>query len=325
MAALTRRRAIAILACAAGLSPRAALSAPEAVRWRGMLLGAPCAVDLLHPEPVRAQEALDAALSEARRLEGLFSLYRPDSALCELNRVGVLLAPDADFVALLRVALDYARRTNGVFDPTVQPLFELMRAHFSRPGADPAGPPPEAREAARALVGATRILVRDDRVALPRGAALTLNGVAQGYVTDRVAAVLSQAGMSSALIDMGEVRCLGLRPDGGPWRVALEAPDGRLFGEIDCVNRAVATSAGGGFLFDAAGRFNHLFDPRTGDCARRFLAVSVLAPTAVMADALSTAFSLMVPAQIESVLAEFRQATAYALDHDGGALARFPA
>lgn len=322
MAALTRRRAIVILACAAGLPPRAALTAPEAVRWRGLLLGAPCAVDLLHPEPTRAQAALDAALAEARRLEGLFSLYRPDSALCELNRVGVLVAPDADFVALLRKALDFARRTGGVFDPTVQPLFDLMRGHFARPGADPAGPPPEAWAAARARVGATRVIVRDDGIALPRGAAITLNGVAQGYVTDRVADIVAQAGLSQALIDMGEVRCLGRRPDGGPWRVALAAPDGAAFGEIDCVDRAVATSAGGGFVFDAAGRFNHLFDPRTGACAHRFRTVSVAAPTATTADALSTALSLMAPKEMAPILAGFPQARAYVLDRDGGAMRR---
>lgn len=298
---LTRRRAIVILAAATGFPPLAAQGAPEAVRWRGVLLGAPCAIDLYHPDRRRAEEALDAGLATARRLEGLFSLYRPESALSQLNRAGALAAPDPDFVALLKAAQEYARLTEGAFDPTVQPYFTLLARHFSTRDADPDGPSPAEWRAARARVGADRMIVADDRVVLLDGAQVTLNGIAQGYITDRVASILAEAGVGNALVDMGEIRALGGRPGGGAWSVGLETPDGAIWRHVDCKNRAVATSAGGGFVFDRAGRFNHIFDPRTGACAHRFRAVTVAAPTATTADALSTAFSLLPVDAITSI------------------------
>ena len=130
---------------------------------------------------------------------------------------------------------------------------------------------------------------------LRRGAAITLNGIAQGFATDRVVERLRQAGLSTTLVDIGEIRAIGARPEGTPWRVGLGDPDrpGVLTETVDLVDRAVATSAGAGFRFDSEGRFTHLFDPATGRSPQRYSTVSVMAPTATEADALSTAFSLM--------------------------------
>ena len=91
------------------------------------------------------------------------------------------------------------------------------------------------------------------------------------------------------------------RPEGTPWRVGLADPErpGALTETVDLVDRAVATSAGAGFRFDAAGRFTHLFDPATGRSPQRYTTVSVIAPT----DALSTAFSLMQSSRIEDIVA----------------------
>ena len=103
-------------------------------------------------------------------------------------------------------------------------------------------------------MGARACWSSDDRVALIRhGAAITLNGIAQGYATDRVVDMLRQAGLSTTLVNMGEIRAIGARPDGAPWRVGLADPDrpGALTETVDLVDRAVATSAGAGFRFDA--------------------------------------------------------------------------
>jgi thiamine biosynthesis lipoprotein len=105
---------------------------------------------------------------------------------------------------------------------------------------------------------------------------------------------------------MGEIRALGARADGTPWRIGLADPDqpGVLTETVDLVDRAVATTAGAGFRFDPAGRFTHLFDPRTGRSPALYRTVSVIAPTATEADALSTAFSLMPAARIGDIVAE---------------------
>jgi thiamine biosynthesis lipoprotein len=209
-------------------------------------------------------------------------------------------------VALLRASLRFAGITGGAFDPTVQPLWQLHADHFSsgRPGGD--GPSPQQLTEALAKVGHAGLLVGENRIALlRRGAAITLNGIAQGFATDRVVERLRQAGLSTTLVNMGEIRAIGARPEGTPWRVGLGDPGrpGVLTETVDLVDRAVATSAGAGFRFDSTGRFTHLFDPATGRSPQRYRSVSVMAPTATEADALSTAFSLMPLPDIADIVA----------------------
>lgn len=119
---------------------------------------------------------------------------------------------------LLARAVAIAELTGGAFDPTVQPLWALYARHFGTAGADPAGPPAAALEPALALVGHRHLRVSPDRIALARrGMALTLNGIAQGYITDRVAALLRAGGIAHTLVDLGEARArsVGTLP-GGP-------------------------------------------------------------------------------------------------------------
>ena len=149
----------------------------------------------------------------------------------------------------------------------MQPLWQLYADHFSSERPDPEGPSPQRLAETLAKVGRSGLLVSEDRVALvKRGAAITLNGIAQGYATDRVVEMLRSAGLSTTLVNMGEIRAIGARPEGTPWRVGLADPDkpGALTETIDLVDRAVATSAGAGFRFDSTGRFTHLFDPADG-------------------------------------------------------------
>ena len=141
---------------------------------------------------------------------------------------------------------------------------------------------------------------------MPRGMAVTLNGIAQGYVTDKIVDLLRSRGVVHSLVDMGESRAIGPRPDGEPWEVGIADPDvaGRTAAILPIVDRAVSTSGAYGFRFDPQGRFNHLFDPATGGCADRYRSVTTVSATATVADALSTAFSLMSEPQIRSMLPE---------------------
>jgi thiamine biosynthesis lipoprotein len=160
------------------------------------------------------------------------------------------------------------------------------------------------------LVGFEKMVVNADRISLPhRGMGLTLNGIAQGFVTDCVVNLLRQEGITSSLVDIGEPRAVGARPDGSPWRIGIADPDepDRTDVTLDAIDQAVATSGAYGFRFEPAGRFNHLFQPRTGACAHLHRSVSVVMPTATAADALSTAFSLMAPSDIEHAIERLGQ------------------
>ncbi|MFG3593274.1 FAD:protein FMN transferase [Bradyrhizobium sp. RDI18] len=304
---LTRRRMIAIVAAAAGsalLGDGRPARASVPVRWNGSALGAQVSIEIFHSDRSEADRLVRLCLQNVRRIEQQFSLYRTDSAICTLNRTGVLAAPDADMVSLLKTALFFSELTDGAFDPTVQPLWQLYAEHFSSDQPDPEGPSQQMLAEALAKVGRGGLLVSADRIALSRrNAGITLNGIAQGYATDRVVDTLRAAGLSTTLVNMGEIRAIGVRPDGAPWRVGLADPDEpRAVTEtVDLVDRAVATSAGAGFRFDSGGRFTHLFDPATGCSPALYRTISVIAPTATEADALSTAFSLMPASRIREI------------------------
>jgi FAD:protein FMN transferase len=320
---LTRRRMIAIVATAAGsafLAGGRTVQAGDPVRWHGSALGAQVSIEIYHPDRAEALRLVDRCVLDVRRLEQQFSLYRTDSDICALNRTGVLVSPDAEMVALLKASLLFADLTDGAFDPTVQPLWQLYADHFSSERPEPGGPSLQKLAETLAKVGRGGLLVSADRVALvKRGAAITLNGIAQGYATDRVVERLRGAGLSATLVNIGEIRAIGARPDGTPWRIGLADPDrpGVLTETVDLVDRAVATSAGAGFRFDAKGRFTHLFDPATGRSPSLYRTVSVIASTATEADALSTAFSLMPLSRIEGIVAIRPNLQARMVEADG--------
>lgn len=296
----TRRRFLGIVAAssALALAPslwRRAQAAIAPTRWQGVALGADAELRLYHPDRQAAERLIEQALQELRRLEGVFSLYRDDSALSVLNRQGYLADPPSDLVRLLSESRHYAELTGGLFDPSVQPLWRVYADHFAQPGASAAGPAQADIAAALLRVSYQGIEVDPQRIRLQPGMALTLNGIAQGYITDRVTDLLRHAGLERALVDMGEIRGLDESAGAAGWRVGLADPlsPEQILTQVPISNQALATSGGYGTPFDAEGRYSHLFDPHSGKARPLYRSVSVMASTATAADALSTAFSNM--------------------------------
>lgn len=292
----SRRRAIAIFAAAAGLPLlTGATASASAVTWTGQALGAPATLILNHEDEAKAVRLIERVVAEVSRLEAVFSLYREDSALSELNRARVLVAPPRDLVSVLQACRTFWQLTDGAFDPTVQPLWALYRDHFSTAGADPAGPSSAELRHTLTKVSFEAVKFNHDIVVMRPNMALTLNGIAQGYITDRVVDMLRDAGVTSSLVDMGEDRAIGGRADGTPWRIGLADREDASQPDLvlNVFNKAVATSSVAGFHFDDAGRFGHILDPRTGGAASLYRRVSVVEDNAAAADALSTAFSIM--------------------------------
>jgi FAD:protein FMN transferase len=306
--AISRRRFICISGAAAGLAiaapVRGVTSEVDLTVWRGTLLGAVATMKIYHRDRREAKRLISAACAEARRLERLFSLYLEDSDLVRLNRTAILVDPAPEFVDLIELSLRYAELTGGMFDPTVQPLWELYANHFAKADADPSGPDRASVDAALARVGYRRLSVSRDRIVVAKGTSLTLNGIAQGYITDRIVELLRSQGIAQTLVDMGEPRTIGPRPDGAPWEVGIADPDlpERMQTVLPIVDRAVSTSGAYGFRFDPAGRFNHLFDPASGACGHLYRSVTTVGGIATAADALSTAFSLMDQKRIQALM-----------------------
>lgn len=315
---LTRRRFIAV---SAGVAGTAAFAGPAAgqplVEWRGVALGATAAIRLAHPDRAEAQALLQHCVAEIARLEKIFSLYRADSQLCRLNAAGRLAPPSLELVEVLAYAREVSAASEGAFDVTVQPLWQLYRDHFAAPDAALQGP---SVDDTLALVDWRRVDVGADAIAFQRpGMAVTLNGIAQGYITDRVAALLRRAGMTSVLMDLGEIRALGNRPDETPWRVGLANPASpdRLGARLDLRDAALATSGGYGTPFETSGRYNHLIDPRSGRAAPLRRSVSVMAENATLADAASTALALLPDDAAQALLRRLGAAQAWIQDDAG--------
>lgn len=300
MRTLTRRRFLTISAGAAALAVAPRARADDLYVWRGTALGAEAVIRL--PRGADAAQTAAGAAAEIARLEAIFSLYRADSSLTALNRAGRLDAPPPELLDCLSVVSRVHAASRGLFDPTIQPLWALYAERYAAGLA----PDPAAISAALALTGWPRAQFDETRVTLAPGMALTLNGIAQGYIADRITALLRAAGHSDILVNTGEYRALGGLPSGGDWPVTLAGSDR----QVALRDRALATSAPLGTTFDAGQSVGHILDPRSGrPAAARWRSVSISAPQAAVADALSTAACLMQDrAEISRCLAAFADA-----------------
>lgn len=295
---LTRRRFIGIAAMAAAgcVMSQARAAALQPVVWQGRAMGADAAIRLSHPDRRFAEALLARCQSLIGSLENQLSLYQPNSDLCRLNSNGVLdAAPDA-LVDVLRIAADINQSTDGAFDVTVQPLWRLYASHFARANADPDGPSQTDIAAAQSRVDARAINMHGAKISLTKpDMAVTLNGIAQGYITDEVAMLLRREGMEHVLLDLGEYRALGPHPSGRDWQIGIRDPlaPWRIKDRVALKQGAIATSGGYGTPFDASGRFHHLFDPASGRPANHYRSLSIFGPFAARADALSTGLSAL--------------------------------
>jgi thiamine biosynthesis lipoprotein len=308
MLRISRRRFLAISSSALAGMTAAQVRAAGATVWRGVAMGAPASIILRHPE---ADRLIAESLAEINRLENIFSLYRGGSALSRLNEQGFLLDPPFEMLELLGLCRTIHTASGGLFDVTVQPLWETYAAAYAK------GHAPSEAEIAAALevTGWGGVSIASDRIALATsGMALTFNGIAQGYVADRVAGLLQREGVSDVLVNTGEFMALGESPDGGAWPVLLDA-GGKLLSEpVPLQDMALASSAPRGTAFDAEGRVGHILDPRSGLANRAdWQLISVTSPSAALADALTTAMCLMDRGGIDRLLAQMPDARLVAL------------
>lgn len=290
----TRRRFLAISAAAIA-APN--LSAASSIyTWQGAALGARATLRLAHPN---AKEISERVAAEISRLEDIFSLYRAESALFELNRAGALQAPPFELLECLSVAGSVHAASGGRFDPTIQPLWSAY-AEASALGARPSE---QALGMALGLTGWDRITFGSEKIVMDKGMSVTLNGIAQGYIADRISDLLTAEGLTDILIDTGEFRAIGGHPDGGAWQVKLASG-----GEVPLDTRALATSAPLGTTFDEANLMGHIIDPRNGQPVQSmWQEITVSASSAALADALSTSACIFeTHSDIVNFLAKFR-------------------
>ena len=279
-------------------------------------------------EDLHALHALIQA--ELDRVVAQMSTWEAESDISRFNRAPAghwQRLPDA-FFTVLRCALDIAEASEGAFDPTVGPLVGLWG--FGAHAQSRAVPEDDRRDSTRQQVGWRRLVLDADhrRLLQPGGVQLDLSAIAKGHAVDAVAAALRARGLAAALVEVGgELFGYGRKPDGERWRVLVESsPDEEeaagLEPRIAIIDElAVATSGDRWHWFEQAGeRYTHTLDPRTGTpVSSARAAVTVLAPTAMEADAWATALTVL-GADAGLALAERRGLAARFVVRDGDTL-----
>jgi FAD:protein FMN transferase len=325
----TRRRALRIVAAVAGVpvliaAVRATAPKGQFYSWHGEALDAVSELTLWHTDAAFAQRTILRVRQEIERFERIFSLYRQDSEISRLNAAGRLSKPSPELRQLIEESQRLGALSGGAFDISVQPLWRLYEAHFWSRSAVQPDIAESAHEVARALVDFRRIDSGAASIGFGRpGMAVTLNSLAQGYITDYIADMLRNEGFKSAVVDLGEFRTLGRRPDGRPWRLGIR--NGRSSEDIDRMveldDRALAVSGGYGTTFEPSGRFHHIFDPHSGASANSLIDVAVIGPRATTANGLSTAICVTGESQAPRLLGAYPGTRAILTRLDGTTVA----
>lgn len=251
----------------------------------------------LGKDSTKVEEAVRQVFMELHRLESLWSSFLEESEVVRLNRLRRLVVSPLTQELILK-ALAVGRKTEGAFDITVEPFIRVW-GFF-----DQNYQVPDSSEIKRLLsrVGYWQITKKGDTVVLGDSVNIDLGGIATGFAVDRAVEMLKALGVREGLVDIGgDIRVLGERV----WRIGVQNPrgegayPGRSRGVVQVLklkNQAVATSGDYERFFEKDGRhYCHIIDPRSGYPAAGCVAVTVIAPSALEADAYSTAVFVMGP------------------------------
>lgn len=308
---ISRRRFITItagLALGSVVLPNNA----KAVSWRGIALGAQAKLVITGLPENEAHRLIGLARTEIDRLENIFSIYRKDSAIAALNKNGLLQAPPFELLELLTAVDAVYKATGGKFDPTIQPLW---RAYVENRGAMT----PAVLRNTMQSVGWQHVRFDNRAIQFMKpGMAMTLNGIAQGFVTDRIASLLKTEGLQNAVINVGEIAALGYKSGSEPWQIGIAdtGNDNKPQEFVPLVNQAISTSAPYGTTFED--NSSHIINPITGrPISSQWQRISVIHKSAAIADGLSTAVVMMNKAQMQNAAQQIGEAKIIAKQNDG--------
>lgn len=273
-------------------------SAPRVFGFEVPTMGTRGSIQIAATDSSSAAEAAQFALAAFSRVDSLMSNWTTTSEVARLNRrAGQRLVVEPEVSRVLAAALTIGRESEGAFDITVEPLVRL----WGFLGGTPHVPPAEAIEDALRAVGSGRLrfdaetgVLEEDSTSLR----IDLGGIAKGHAVDEAARALRAAGIENALVDLsGNLMPLGSPPHREAWTVGVRDPFDRApyFARLQlAASEGIATSGDyEQFVAIDGTRYGHILDPRTGWPAHELVAVTVLAPTALEADAWATAFFVL--------------------------------
>jgi thiamine biosynthesis lipoprotein len=318
---------LASVSVLAACGERRSLHAAPAFEFRGPAMGSTYTLKIAGATPVAPAAAHDAAHDALQAVERLMSTYLADSEVARLNRApaGAPVALSADTFAVLALAAEIARDTDGAFDVTVAPVVDAWGFGPSR-GRRVVGD--DERRALLARVGRDKLALdagRRTAVKARADVAADLSAIAKGYGVDQAARALDALGVANYMVEAGgEVRTRGRNAEGAPWQIAVEAPDAvpqRPWLVVPLADRSLATSGDYRIFFEQDGqRYCHEIDPAAGEPIGSGVAsVSVVDADCARADALATALMVMGETRGAAFATE-RGIAAYFIVRDGSRL-----
>lgn len=251
------------------------------------------------PQTAQLKAEVDTILAS---LDQEFSTYRDDSVISHFNALpaGACMALPADMLKLWHYGEELAQQSGGAFDLTVEPLMNLWG--FGPQSRQEQVPDAVALERERARVGHQHLHLDGERLCKSVNTQLDFDSIVAGYAVDKVSARLAELGLKDFLVEItGELKAVGHKPDGSPWRIALEVPSGERERQVErsVVLDGYGLSTSGDYrnYFEEGGqRYSHTFDPRSGTPIRHALAaVTVADAQALRADGLSTLLMVLGP------------------------------
>ena len=252
-------------------------------------MGSRCEVRVWAPDAAVARTWADAAIAEVRRIEAKYSRYRNDSITARINAAagGAHVAVDAETAVLLDFAERLFEESAGRFDLTSGVLRRAWDFTAHRI------PTQDELDALLPLVGWPMVEWQPPALRLPYAQMeLDFGGIGKEYAADRAAELLRKAGAQHGFVNLGgDIRAIGLAPDGSPWRIGIQHPRnaGELLASIELAAGAIASSGDYERYFECDGRrYCHILDPRTGWPAQHWQCVSVAAPACLAAGACAT-------------------------------------
>ena len=265
------------------------------------------------------REALSEAVQALNKYDALMNFNREESDIYKINhRSTDRVSISDDTAGMLGLAREFCAETGGVFEPAIKPVTELWDFKEEKKV-----PEPSALEAALKKVGSLKWDIEGNEfVAYDKEVKIDAGAIAKGFIADRIREVMIKSGVTSGIINLGgNVLCIGKRPDGSPFSVAIRDPgdeNGYAFAlELEDLSAVTAGAYERCFVQDGV-RYHHIIDPSTGFPARTGLeSVSVTGPVSAVCDALSTSLFIMGEDRGKAFLDGYNEA------HGGGYSAYF--
>lgn len=285
---------------------------PTRITETRFLMGTLVNLTLITEDEQAGRVTIAECLDHMEELERILSRYQAESQLSQLNRNGYLDYADTNLVTVLREAIAISALTEGAFDVTVKPLIDLYQnGMLSSPAI--------ATELAQ--VGYQYLDVQPTRVAFSYpGMAITLDGIAKGYIVDEGVSILQQHGFQNVLVEAGgDLVASGKKAESSPWHIGIQSPrqqKNRLISSFSVSNQAAATSGNYRQAYSNDLMAHHIVDPRTGRSSPELASATVVAPNAMLADALATSVMVMGPEHGLELIERLNRCEAYLVAND---------